>query len=247
MFSADRILTIRKSRGLSQEMLAEQSGVSLRTIQRVEQGDTVPRGHTLQALAAALGVTLDDFRAVPEAGLPSPPQPEAPATGPAELPEAAPLQYLPEVVAPPALRPAAEVVVANPPQLLVASPVAPALRPDPEFLQLLNLSALSFLLLPLLNIIIPLRLWRARRREVEHAAEVGRRVLGFQILWQVSTTLTYLLLVVVHWVAARYFQTRLPGTFLGVFIVSYVLNVLVVGYEALRLRRGRLDIYPVRL
>ncbi|GAB3825578.1 helix-turn-helix domain-containing protein [Hymenobacter jeollabukensis] len=247
MFSADRILTIRKSRGLSQEMLAEQSGVSLRTIQRVEQGDTVPRGHTLQALAAALGVTLEAFRDAPAA---MPAAPEVPAAGAAALPEAEPSQQFIEAptLAPlPARRPAVEGEVTHPQPLPYPAAPTPVLRPDPQFLQLLNLSALSFLLLPLLNIVLPLRLWRARRHEVEHAAEVGRRVLGFQILWQVSTTLTYLLLVLAHWVAARYFQAKLPGTFLGVFIVSYVLNVLVVGYEALRLRRGRLDIYPIRL
>ncbi|UOQ75338.1 helix-turn-helix domain-containing protein [Hymenobacter sp. 5516J-16] len=65
MFSAARIATIRKSKGLSQEVLAEQSGVSLRTIQRVEQGDTVPRGFTLQALATALEVPLEAFRTEP--------------------------------------------------------------------------------------------------------------------------------------------------------------------------------------
>lgn len=241
MFSAERILTIRKSRGLSQEMLAEQSGVSLRTIQRVEQGDTVPRGHTLQALAAALGVALDDFRAVPSTPEPAPPPP-------AELPDAEVLPPLLDAPPLPALRPAAGAVVSGAPPLLVTSPVpTPPLRPDPEFLQLLNLSALSFLVLPLLNIVVPLLLWRRRRQQVKHAAQLGRRVLGFQILWQVSTTVAYLLLVVVHWVAAKYFQVRLPGTFMGVFIVSYLLNVLVVGYEALRLRRGRLDVYPVRL
>ena len=244
MFSAERILTIRKSRGLSQEMLAEQSGVSLRTIQRVEQGDTVPRGHTLQALAAALGVALDDFRAAPVT------PPPAPLPAAAEPPAEAP-PYLPETpaaAAAPIRSPGFGAVVSGWPPVLVTRPApAPALRPDPEFLQLLNLSALSFLVLPLLNIVVPLLLWRRRRHQVEHAAQVGRRVLGFQILWQVATTLTYLLLVVVHWVAAKYFQARLPGTFLGVFIASYVLNVAVVGYEALRLRRGRLDVYPVRL
>jgi transcriptional regulator with XRE-family HTH domain len=65
MFSAARIVALRKSRGWSQEALAEQSGVSLRTIQRVEQGDTVPRGHTVQALATALGVALDALREPP--------------------------------------------------------------------------------------------------------------------------------------------------------------------------------------
>jgi transcriptional regulator with XRE-family HTH domain len=38
MFSAAGILAIRKSKGFPQQVLAEQSGVSLRTIQRVEQG-----------------------------------------------------------------------------------------------------------------------------------------------------------------------------------------------------------------
>ena len=56
MFSAERITSLRKSKGFSQEVLAEQSGVSLRTIQRVEQGETMPRGHTVQALAAALSL-----------------------------------------------------------------------------------------------------------------------------------------------------------------------------------------------
>ncbi|MFC7670020.1 helix-turn-helix domain-containing protein [Hymenobacter humi] len=66
MFSAARILALRKSKGYSQELLAEQSGVSLRTIQRVEQGETVPRGHTMQALATALDVPLEALRAVAE-------------------------------------------------------------------------------------------------------------------------------------------------------------------------------------
>ncbi|GAA4007234.1 hypothetical protein GCM10022408_18920 [Hymenobacter fastidiosus] len=99
MFSAVRIQTIRKSKGFSRELLAEQSGVSLRTIQRVEQGDTVPRGHTVRALAAALGVALEDFRPEPlpvdrtENGL-------APAAAPAlvRLPVAPALRADPDFV-----------------------------------------------------------------------------------------------------------------------------------------------------
>ncbi|WP_400190804.1 helix-turn-helix domain-containing protein [Hymenobacter sp. B81] len=238
MFSADRILTIRKSRGFSQEMLAEQSGVSLRTIQRVEQGGSVPRGHTLQALATALGVSLDDFRSAPaaEPGLGA----EA-SSLPAGWPEPDGRLTALAVVAPPQDR----TMVGAQPLGVAAAPVAePAmLRSDPQFVQLLNLSALGFLVLPLLNIVLPLLLWRARRHHIEHVAEVGRRVLGFQILWQVASTLTYLLLVLAHWLAARFFQAVLPGTFLGVFVVSYVLNVLAVGYAALQLRRGNLAIY----
>ncbi|UYZ60360.1 helix-turn-helix domain-containing protein [Hymenobacter latericus] len=201
MFSATRIQSIRKRKGYSQELLAEHSGVSLRTIQRVEQGETVPRGHTLQALATALGVSLEDFAPEPAPLLPTAPPPAA----------------------------------------------TPALRSDPQFLQLLNLSALSFLVLPLLNVVVPLLLWRARRHQVAHVAELGRRVLGFQILWQVVCFFAYMGLVLGHWLAARYFQVVVPGTYLGVFILSYTVNVLAVLYYARRIRQGELDVYPIRL
>ena len=205
MFSAARILAIRKSKGLSQEVLAEKSGVSLRTIQRVEQGDTVPRGYTLQALAAALNVPLEAFR----------PEPEAAA-------------------------PVAETVLPLPTR------AAPTAHPDPHFLQLLNLSALSFLVLPLLNLVVPWLLWRKHRHEVEHAAEIGRRVLGFQILWQVGCFLAYLLAGLVQ-VVAHASRVVLPGLYVGVFIGSYLLNLGVVLYYGWRLRQGRLDIYRFRL
>jgi len=196
MFSASRIQAIRKSKGLSQEALAEESGVSLRTIQRVEQGDTVPRGYTLQALAAALGVPLEALR---------------------------------EETAP----------------VLAVAPT-PTLREDKNLLQLLNLSALGFLLFPFLNLLGPWLLWRARRHDTEHVAELGRRVLGFQILWQVGCFFLYLLAVLVQ-LAVRTYHVRLPGLFLGVLVLTYALNAGVVCYYALRLRQGYLDVYRWRL
>lgn len=205
LFSAARIQAIRKSKGLSQELLAERSGVSLRTIQRVEQGETVPRGHTLHALATALGVSLEDFRAEP-------------------------MPALPVAAAAPA----------------AASPEPGLLRSDPEFVQLLNLSALSLLVLPLLNIIVPLVLWR-RGRHILHAAEVGRRVLGFQILWQLGCFLAYGLLLLAYQAAGALQVQLWRGGFLVVFILSYLLNIATVVYYARQLRRGNLAIYPVGL
>jgi len=49
----------RKSKGFTQEELADLAGVTLRTIQRIEKGDTLPRGYTLQALAKALGKPVE--------------------------------------------------------------------------------------------------------------------------------------------------------------------------------------------
>ena len=127
MFSAERILAIRKSKGFSQELLAEQSGVSLRTIQRVEQGETVPRGHTMQALDTALEVPLDALLATP-----------VPLTEESVAP----------VVVPGAQSPAVLPVAP-------AAPVNAALPTDPQLLQLLNLSALCLLIFPFLNLLVP--------------------------------------------------------------------------------------------
>ncbi|MBO2010236.1 helix-turn-helix domain-containing protein [Hymenobacter negativus] len=220
MFSTERISTLRKSKGLSQEVLAEQSGVSLRTIQRMEQGDTVPRGHTLQALATALGVPLDALR-----------------TEPAPPAEASP------VAAPPTTEPQWPVPPAPP----VADAAPVALPTDPDFLQWLNLSALSFLVLPLLNVAVPWWLWRTRRHRIAHVAELGRRIVGFQVLWQVGTFFLMLLALTAQLVLFRRFHVALPELWLSVLIGTYAANVCTVAYYGAQLRQGRLNVYRYRL
>lgn len=56
-----RVKTLRQSAGMSQNQLAEMAGVNLRTIQRIENGDSVPRGDTLRRIAQALQVDLESF------------------------------------------------------------------------------------------------------------------------------------------------------------------------------------------
>ncbi|WP_294245816.1 helix-turn-helix transcriptional regulator [uncultured Chryseobacterium sp.] len=52
---------IREARNLTQEELAQQTGLSVRTIQRVEAG-MQPKGYTLKTLAAALDIAEKDLR-----------------------------------------------------------------------------------------------------------------------------------------------------------------------------------------
>jgi uncharacterized Tic20 family protein len=42
-------------------MLAENAGINLRTLQRIEKGNTIPRGETLRFIAAALDVPVEDL------------------------------------------------------------------------------------------------------------------------------------------------------------------------------------------
>jgi len=52
---------IRGFRDLSQEEVAEKAGVSLQNYRRIEKGNTAPRVNTLQAVAQALEVKLQDL------------------------------------------------------------------------------------------------------------------------------------------------------------------------------------------
>lgn len=53
---------IREKQNLTQEELAEKSGLSVRTIQRIEAG-TEPKGYTLKTLASSLDVSENDLLA----------------------------------------------------------------------------------------------------------------------------------------------------------------------------------------
>ncbi|WP_370979503.1 helix-turn-helix domain-containing protein [Agaribacterium sp. ZY112] len=56
-----RIVEQRVKQGFSQEALADLSGLSLRTIQRVEKGESIPRGRTLKKLAHVLNLSAEEL------------------------------------------------------------------------------------------------------------------------------------------------------------------------------------------
>lgn len=60
-----RVKEIRHAKGLSQELLAEISKTSLKTIQRLESGSNTPRSYTIASVAAALGTSVEALAPVP--------------------------------------------------------------------------------------------------------------------------------------------------------------------------------------
>ena len=58
---AQGVKDLRKQKGLSQEDLSKKSGLSLRTIQRVENGESEPTGETLKRISNAFGLTLEEL------------------------------------------------------------------------------------------------------------------------------------------------------------------------------------------
>ncbi|SNS42673.1 Helix-turn-helix [Ekhidna lutea] len=57
----NRLLSLRKEKGMTQHELREKSHVSVRTIQRIETGSVMPRASTLKILIDALGDTNQEW------------------------------------------------------------------------------------------------------------------------------------------------------------------------------------------
>ena len=51
----------RLKRGMTQEELAAKTDISVRTIQRIENGEVDPRTFTLHTLASALDIDYEEF------------------------------------------------------------------------------------------------------------------------------------------------------------------------------------------
>ena len=132
---AKRIKTLRNSKGYSQEELSEKAGLSLRTIQRIENGETEPRGDSLKRIAVAFEVSSDEI-----------------------------LDW--------------------------------AVQEDKGFLASLNLSALSFILFPLLGILVPLIMWISKKDKIKNVNNIAKDILNFQITWTMILFIGVLLFVI---------------------------------------------------
>ena len=60
-FDATRLRDVRLAQGLTQEGLARQVDVTLRTVQRWEDGESDPQGAPLLSLCRALGVDAESL------------------------------------------------------------------------------------------------------------------------------------------------------------------------------------------
>jgi transcriptional regulator with XRE-family HTH domain len=150
--TANRIKDLRSRRGYSQEELAERSGLSLRTIQRIENDETEPRGDSLTRLAAALDVTVDELA---DRGL----------------------------------------------------------RKNNGYLVWMNLSAFSFVINPLLGILIPLIVWLVKRGKIGGLDDAAKNLINFQITW----TITYFAFFVIAALSTLSGLMRVGGDLIGKF------------------------------
>lgn len=179
---AEKIGSLRKNKGFSQEELAEYASINLRTLQRIESGKTEPRGQTLRLIAKALETPVENFQDFTK-------------------------------------------------------------EEDTGFLQLMNLSALSFWVIPLGNIFIPLALWVMKRDRVKDVNELGRRIINFQITWTfVTFGLVFGLVLNVFFGHGFAFSPLLVS---AIIVGFYILNSIIILIATFQVRRGIDKVYSI--
>lgn len=170
----------RRINNLSQEGLAETSGISIRTIQRIEKGESIGSAYTLNALAQALQINTTD--------------------------------------------------------LIHQETITRVSYPDNRSrLKLLNLSALSVILIPLANIIVPAIIFYKNKSD-ETIKYHGRKILSFQILWTLSTLLMMVIVPLVLLLFEPLRGNSIP-LFIPVYFVSVIFNVYFIIRFAISLNK----------
>ncbi len=110
-------------------------------------------------------------------------------------------------------------------------------KEDKGFLILFHASVLSFMFLPLGNIIAPLILWVTKKDEIVGLKEIGASLLNFQIFWTVATTtitISTVLLKLMHF-----------KNFLWLLLLTTVLNVVLPIYFIVKTNYGsKATFYP---
>ncbi|MFL9845176.1 DUF4870 domain-containing protein [Flavobacterium rhizosphaerae] len=177
-----KISEIRKQKGLTQEEVSETANINLRTLQRIEKGETEPRGNSLQGICAALGVNIEDL-----------------------------VDY--------------------------------GKVEDKSYLMFLHLSVMSFCVIPLGNIILPLILWLNKRDKILQVQKQGANIINFQIWYTIITT-TLLMVTVFSMIMHFEFPVPFEGVLLSLLVLG-ILNFLYPVIAAIRINKGKATrLYP---
>ena len=170
----NKVRFLREKNNLTQTELAKKSGVSLRTIQRIENGSAL-KGFTLESLANALEVQAEN--------------------------------------------------------LMIE-------KVDLEKIKIINISTLSFLILPFGNIILPAVLTFSSKNEKTKL--LGKDILSIQIIWTIITSLLLIISPFIqHWLL-----TDIP-LIIVLFILLTFINVFIAVRNSISLtNRSELSIAP---
>lgn len=113
-------------------------------------------------------------------------------------------------------------------------------KEDQNYLVIFNLTVLSFIIIPLGNIIIPLILWMTKKDKIIGLKKMGANLLNFQIVWTFmfySCFTFFAIMKIMHYAFAEFL-------FYGSVILG-ILNVVLSISFALKINKGKAkNTYP---
>ncbi len=143
-----KLKILREQKNITQEELSENSGVSVRTIQRIEAGSD-PKGYTLRILSQTLGIHQQEL--ISQRGL---------IDNHADIP--------------------------NSSKLLDDNLIA-----KNNIYKLINFSAIPFIVLPPLNILVPFFLMKHKKA----SDSITKQIVTLQLLWTIGSVIVFMLWV----------------------------------------------------
>ena len=180
----------RKINNLSQQELSDVSGVSIRTIQRIEKNLSLGSPFTLKSLCKALNIDVSNLD----------------------------IEILEEEV------------IEEDPQHTENTPLSK--------LNFINLSALSIIVFPFLNLFFSILLYLKFKKQGINQA-VALKILSFQILW---TLITSVFVFLIAGILTLYFEVLSTGRFPFYVVVYYlcvVVNVYFIIDTAVKLNKSQ--------
>lgn len=190
----------RRKKGFTQEELASRASVTVRTIQRIESGEILPRSFTLKAIADALGIPFETL-ATDET------QPGLPATPLREDPVSA--------------------------------------ESSDHFLHLFFLSCFSYLILPYVHFLIPVKVLKKHSMLPQPVVKLAQKVIRGQIQWTIGFHLLLLLTLAYNILQAQYGSREYLISYLWIVLGMYLLNALLIGYKLRQSNRASWKEAPV--
>ena len=180
---AQKIKALRNRKGFSHEQLASAAQINLRTVQRIEAGDTEPRGDTLKRISSALDIDPDEL-------------------------------------------------------------IGSAEQEDNGFLAFLNISALCFILFPLLGIIVPLCVWMLRKDKIRNIGKVSKHLINFQMTWSLVffiywAIFTSSIMLGFTMPLPKIAGIGLPERIILIFMLLYLINIVIILINGVRSYSGQ--------
>jgi transcriptional regulator with XRE-family HTH domain len=172
-----KIVEIRKRKGLSQEALSDRAKINLRTLQRIEKDETEPLGNTLKNICNVLEINIEDI-----------------------------LDY--------------------------------GKIEDNKYFLFFYLSVLSFFVIPLGNILVPMILWIIKRDKIIDLNKRGITLLKVQLIWTIvfyGSIITFGIIMTTNHLEHRFLFT--PLIIIGFFILINISYVIIM---CLKVSRNRI-------